>query len=172
MPSSDFCLGFNSHIYANTRILILGSMPSVASLAAGQYYAHPRNRFWPLMALLLENTDAPADYQARLDMLARHSIGLWDALHTCARSGSLDSAITDEEPNDFLSVVERFPHIHTIACNGGKAWQVFKKHNKPLLTRPGLRCLQLPSTSPANARMSLEQLAEVWKEQIFNLEKN
>ena len=169
MSGENFCQGFNAHISKDTRVLVLGSMPSVASLQAGQYYAHPRNRFWPLISLLLENKEAPQDYNERLAMLARHGVGLWDALHTCERSGSLDADIKNEEPNDFVKVLESYPQIRTICCNGGKAWQVFKKHNKELLKRDGLRCLPMPSTSPANARMTLAELAEVWREGIKEL---
>ena len=92
MSVSDFhCIGFRPSIDENCTHLILGSMPSVASLGARQYYAHPQNRFWPLMAGILEQSPPPAEYQERLAMLLRHNIALWDSIAVCERKGSLDA---------------------------------------------------------------------------------
>ena len=156
------CQGFPPSIDDDCRVLILGSMPSVASLAANEYYAHPQNRFWPLMAQLLENTTAPAVYQERLALLLRHHIGLWDAIASCDRDGSLDSAIRNEQGNDFQSLLESHASIHFIGCNGAKAFQCFRRFNKALMRRPDIEVQALPSTSPANAKWRLEDLAREW----------
>ncbi len=164
MSVSDFhCIGFCPSIDENCTHLILGSMPSVASLVAQQYYAHPQNRFWPLMSGILEQTPPPADYHERLSMLLRHHIALWDSIAVCERKGSLDADIKNEQGNDFIALLNAYPHIHTICFNGGKSYQCFKKYNKPLLSRPDIHFHQLPSTSPANARWNMEKLAEAWK---------
>ena len=161
--TNSYCTGFMPSIDENCTHIILGSMPSVASLGANQYYAHPQNRFWPLMAKILENTAAPAVYEQRLKMLLRHHIALWDSIASCEREGSLDSAIKNEQGNDFSALLAKYPHIHTICFNGGKSCQCFKKYNKALLNRPDIHFYKLPSTSPANARWTFEQLEEAWK---------
>ena len=162
------CIGFPASIDADCRILVLGSMPSVKSLAAQQYYAHPQNRFWPLMALLLTGAaEPPADYGERLHLLLSHHIALWDAIASCERVGSLDTAIHEERGNDFTSFLAAHPAIHIICFNGAKSYQCFRRYNRPLLTRADLTFHQLPSTSPANAKWRLPMLAEVWGEAIL-----
>lgn len=156
------CVGLLPSVDSKSRILILGSMPGAASLKAQQYYAHPANRFWPLMARLLGEPSVPEEYEKRLAMLHRHHIALWDAIDTCDRSGSLDSDIRNVKANDFTAFLKEWPGIRTIGLNGGKAYATFEKSNKPLLARAGLRILKLPSTSPANARWRMDNLAEAW----------
>lgn len=142
-------------------VLILGSMPGVASLQANQYYAHPRNRFWPLMAALL-NEPLPADYPARCALLRRHGIALWDVLAECERPGSLDSAIrkNSQRPNAIGDLLDNHPDIRTLITNGGHAARTLTRYV------PDLPCTlaihNLPSTSPANARWTCDQLAECW----------
>ena len=158
------CVGFPPSIDAGCRVLVLGSMPSVKSLAAQQYYAHPQNRFWPLMALLLTGAaEPPADYGERLRLLLSHHIALWDAIASCERAGSLDTAIHEERGNDFTSFLAAHPAIHTICFNGAKSYQCFRRYNQPLLSRAGLAFHQLPSTSPANAAWQLERLTARWQ---------
>ena len=157
------CTGFRPSIDENCTHLILGSMPSVASLEAQQYYAHPQNRFWPMMAYILEQSDAPTVYAERLKMLLRHHIALWDSIATCEREGSLDADIHNEQANDFSALLKQYPHIHTICFNGNKSFACFKKYNKPLLDCPDLHFYKLPSTSPANARWTRERLEDAWK---------
>ena len=170
MTATDsYCVGFRPSIDENCTHLILGSMPSVASLGAQEYYAHPQNRFWPLMARILEQRTAPADYGERLNMLLRHHIALWDSIATCERPGSLDADIKNEQGNDFSALLAHYPHIHTICFNGGKSFQCFKKYNKELLSRQDLHFYQLPSTSPANARWKMEMLEEAWKAPLKHL---
>lgn len=156
------CVGLTPSVNSQSQILILGSMPGAASLAAREYYAHPANRFWPLMARILGEPEVPADYQKRLDMLLRHHVALWDSIGTCEREGSLDSDIRNANANDFTAFLEKWPSIRAIGLNGGKAYATFAKANRPLLSRPGLRVLKLPSTSPANARWRMEDLWKAW----------
>lgn len=168
-PEHPSIHGFSPVIDECSTHLILGSMPSVASLAAGEYYAHPQNRFWPLMAHLLEHRPfPPKDYGERLSMLLRHNIALWDSIGACDRKGSLDSDIKNEQGNDFTALLVRYPRIRTICFNGGKSFQCFKKFNKKLLERRDIRFSQLPSTSPANARWRMEALAEAWREALMS----
>ena len=115
MPASPFtCVGFPPSIDANCTHIILGSMPGAASLRAQQYYAYPQNRFWRLMAYLLEGGEPPQDYAARLQMLLRHHIALWDSIASCEREGSLDSAIRAAKPNDFTVLLAHYP-LHLLS---------------------------------------------------------
>ena len=160
---NNHCEGFSPSIDENCTHLILGSMPSVASLGAQEYYAHPQNRFWPLMARILEQRTAPTVYAERLNMLLRHHIALWDSIATCERKGSLDADIHNEQGNDFSALLKQYPHIHTICFNGGKSFQCFKKYNQALLNHRDIHFYKLPSTSPANARWTIERLEDEWK---------
>ena len=150
------------------RLLILGSMPGAASLAAAQYYAHPANRFWPLMAALFpeeaESLASP-DYYVRLAGLCAAGAALWDTIGECERDGSLDSAIRNLRPNDIGEFLAGHPTITTVILNGTKSASVWRRHAEraALAVRPGLRILALPSTSPANARMRLADLASAWR---------
>lgn len=162
------CIGFPPSIDSDCQILVLGSMPSVKSLSAQQYYAHPQNRFWPLMALLLTGkAEAPAAYDARLCLLLSHHIALWDAIASCERAGSLDTAIHAERGNDFTVLLAAYPAIRTICFNGAKSYQCFRRYNQQLLSRTDLTFHPLPSTSPANAKWRLPMLAEVWGTALF-----
>ena len=118
------CIGLRPNIDKDCRALILGSMPGVKSLEAQQYYAHPQNRFWPMMAHLL-GEELPSAYEEKLAMLLRHHIALWDSIGSCEREGSLDSAIRDEQGNDFAALLQEYPGIRAIYFNGGKSAQAF-----------------------------------------------
>lgn len=167
LAEGKLLVGFDAVLDGKTTMLILGSMPSEASLRAGEYYAHPRNRFWPLMALLLTGEEkAPEDYRTRLKMIVSRHIGLWDAIASCRREGSLDSAICDETGNDFAALIEKYPQVTKIICNGAKSYACFKRFNKPLLTHGGLTVVAAPSTSPANARYRMSELAKKWSEAL------
>jgi len=154
---------------AKARVLILGSMPGKASLAAGQYYAHPQNLFWRILG---EVTGAgPAlPYAARARALKSRGIALWDVLESCAREGSLDSAIDDAtiRANDFASFYRAHPRIAHVFFNGAKAEACYRKHVLPSLgdapAPPGYH--RLPSTSPANASMSRAHKQRVWKQAL------
>jgi len=139
-------------------------MPGEASLKAGQYYAHPRNAFWPIIeAVLGIRRDLP--YGDRLTALAERRIALWDVLASCVRPGSLDSSILGSTvvPNDFPGFFRRHPLIRAVFFNGAKAEQAWKRWVAPSLTEPGIRLVRLPSTSPAHAGLSLQQKTDAWR---------
>jgi len=154
---------------ARARILILGSMPGEASLAAGQYYAHAQNLFWRILA---ETTGAEPSlpYVARAKALKSRGIALWDVLASCAREGSLDSAIDDASirANDFVAFYRAHPAIAQVFFNGAKAEACYRKHVLPLLAQGfgPQRYTRLPSTSPANASMSRIYKHRVWREAL------
>ena len=104
-------IGFAPSIDENCTTIILGSMPSVKSLEQQQYYAHPQNRFWKLMAIFFNEGIIPTIYQERLELLRKNHIALWDSIDSCIREGSLDSAICDEVPNDFKALFTKYPKI-------------------------------------------------------------
>ncbi|MFA6849940.1 MAG: DNA-deoxyinosine glycosylase [Selenomonadaceae bacterium] len=162
MQKNNFCSGFSPSIDKNCTLLILGSMPGITSLEQQQYYAHPQNRFWPLLISLLGYPTVPEAYAARLSLLIQHHIALWDSIETCERSGSLDTAIINEKANDFNHLLCQYPKIKKICFNGNKSFQAFKKHNKELLKNTNITFISLPSTSPANARWHMDMLCEVW----------
>ena len=152
----------------NARLLILGSAPGVASLQANFYYAHPRNAFWPIMTALtgesIEKQQQSALNQARRRLLINNRIALWDVLASCRRPGSLDSAIVrgSEQPNDFGEFLQTHPAIEAIACNGQAAFKLFTSRVLPEV-KFDKDLIALPSTSPANARMTLAQKTEHWR---------
>lgn len=147
------------------RILILGSLPGDASLKENQYYAHPRNAFWTIMGELFSFSTELA-YEERLDCLSRSGIALWDVVSTGKRPGSLDSNITEVIPNDIPGVIERYPSLQLICCNGGKAHDLLKRHFPQLWNRSGLFVYKLPSTSPAAARCSYQNKLEAYREAL------
>lgn len=152
-------------VASDCRVLILGSMPGAASLQAARYYAHPRNRFWPLMAALAD-VPAEATYGERLVALQRAGIGLWDVIGECRRSGSLDSAIVrgSERANALVPLIVSLGQLRVIAFNGATAASLFCRHVEPQLAelRQPVQRIALPSTSPAHAAMGLEALREAW----------
>lgn len=147
------------------RLLILGSMPGVASLRAQQYYAHPRNLFWPFMDALF-GVPRGAPYAARVRALLAQRVAVWDVLGHCERPGSLDASIVrgSELPNDFAALLRRQPGLRAIACNGRAADATFRRHVLPGLgTRlDGIALIALPSTSPANASRSVVDKLHAW----------
>lgn len=146
----------------NSRVLILGSMPGVASLRAQQYYAHPQNAFWPIMgALVGASPDLP--YARRLAALRKSGIALWDVLACCFREGSLDSAIVGEEVNDLAGFLARHPKVERLCFNGAKAAQSFARGVDPATLPKGLSFHRLPSTSPAHAGMNRTDKLAAWR---------
>jgi hypoxanthine-DNA glycosylase len=133
----------------NTRLLVLGSLPGEASLAAQRYYAHPRNLFWRLIGLVIGEDLESLDYEARLATLLKHHVGLWDVVAEAAREGSLDAAIRDPEHNDLLALVESLPNLHAVAFNGATSAKVGARLLAPVAGR--LALIRLPSSSPAYA---------------------
>ena len=146
--------------------LILGTMPGKASLLAQQYYAHPRNNFWPFMASLLGVPTADA-YNARCEALVQHRIAVWDVLQACTRSSSLDADIDETSivPNDFYGFLSHHTAVSAIYFNGAKAESIYQRHVQPRLPEAmaNIQCLRLPSTSPANASIPLAQKLAQWR---------
>jgi hypoxanthine-DNA glycosylase len=141
------------------RLLVLGSFPSVASLQAGAYYAHPRNHFWPIVAAILGDDLLRAPLQHRAVLASQRGLAIWDVYAQCRREGSLDSAIHDAVPNDLAALVQRLPALRGMAHNGGESARAMR------LTRTlGLPVWRLPSTSPANASWSLARKQAAWAE--------
>lgn len=158
--------GFDAQVCARTRVLVLGSMPGDASLLAGQYYAHPRNRFWPLMQALC-GVDAGLVYPQRVQALLAAGVGLWDVLAACQRPGSLDASIRpgSEIVVDLPGLLPHCPQLQLIVCNGATAARLYQRHlaGPVAALRPDLQWRALPSTSPANAAFSLARLLQDWQ---------
>jgi double-stranded uracil-DNA glycosylase len=148
------------------RILILGSMPGKKSLLDKQYYAHPRNAFWPIMAQLFD-INLEHTYQERLQALTNEGIALWDVLKSCERVGSLDADIVEKsiQVNDFVTLLHQHPSIKLILFNGSKAQQSFKRYAQKAVQQAFLdvHLLGLPSTSPAHASMSFATKCQQWQ---------
>lgn len=156
--------GFAPIADGHATILILGSMPGQASLAAGQYYAHPRNHFWNIVAELLQ-FDALAAYDVRVRALESAHIAVWDVLHSCRRKGSLDSAIENGSlaVNDFRTFFAMHKKIRHVLFNGAKAESCYRRYVLRDCAPAGLDYLRLPSTSPANASLSFAEKLEAWR---------
>ena len=139
------------------RLLILGSFPGEASLAQARYYAHPRNRFWPILGALLDEPLPELAYEARLERLKARRIAIWDVLGACRREGSLDAAIRDARGNDFDALLAAMPGLGAVAFNGATAARA-----EPAFAARGLATFRLPSTSPAHAALSHEAKLARW----------
>lgn len=147
------------------RIVILGSMPGVASLEAVQYYAHPRNAFWRIMAALF-GIDHTSNYQIRISELEKLPLILWDTLQACHRPGSLDSNIDagSVRANDFPGLLNQHPDIRAILFNGATSEKYFRQLVIPNLPQPlEIELIKMPSTSPAHAGMNFEQKLAAWR---------
>jgi len=150
--------------------LILGSMPGAASLRAGQYYAHPRNLFWPIIERIF-GCPAPLPYPARLRLLKANGIALWDVLRSCVRPGSADSAIEPSSitPNNFPAFFRTHAGIKHVFFNGSKAEECYRRYVLPFLPASGtpLTYLRLPSTSPAHASLAYGEKYRAWKKALL-----
>ena len=140
------------------RVLVLGSLPGAASLAATQYYAHPQNQFWRLMSLVTGVELVPLPYPQRLAALLSAGVGLWDVIGSARREGSLDAAIRDHAPNALEALVARLPALRAVAFNGGTAARIGALQ---LAGASDLAQLALPSSSPAYT-LAFERKAEAW----------
>jgi hypoxanthine-DNA glycosylase len=161
MPASSptpLLSGLDPVIAPDTRILVLGSFPGAASLAAGQYYAHPRNQLWPILSALTGEDLTALPYAERLTRLLTHGIGLWDVLGACEREGSLDSAIRQPAANDFARLRELCPLLETVGFNGQTSGKF-----APQFAEAGYRTVVLPSSSPAHMAMNFEQKLAMWR---------
>jgi double-stranded uracil-DNA glycosylase len=150
---------------ASAHTLILGTMPGAASLAVAQYYAHPRNAFWTILADLV-GFDPQLDYVARTQRLVDAGIAVWEVLRSCERRGSLDSEIdrTSVVANDFSRFFRQHPRVRRVFFNGGHAESLYRRHVwRTLVPAQSLTYLRLPSTSPANASIAQAAKAEAWR---------
>lgn len=145
-----FCESLPPIINRDTKVLILGSMPSQISIEKQQYYANPRNQFWNIIYSIL-SIPLPEAYEHRVKGILEHKIGLWDVLYTCQREGSSDSSINDEIPNNFSSLLDKCQGLKLIACNGVTARKMWQKHSIANLFSK-MNVITLPSTSPALAK--------------------
>lgn len=166
VQDTDFIEGFPPICGENTRVLILGSMPSETSLRKQQYYGHPRNAFWPIMGKLFgASPDLP--YAFRKDILVQQGIAVWDVLKTCVRKGSMDADINMASivSNDFFSFFAEHDGIGKIFFNGSMAEKLYRQRVLPTLAEHYPQCnyLRLPSTSPAYAAMQFARKVEAWK---------
>jgi hypoxanthine-DNA glycosylase len=146
-------------IARNTRLVVLGSFPGVASLVAQQYYGHPRNHFWPLLSALWGVDLVAMPYPQRLAEVKARGLGIWDVYAACLREGSLDSAIEQPQLNDLASLKRRAPQLQAIAHNGGESARAMR-----ITHELGVPVYRLPSTSPANASWSFERKLAAWRE--------
>lgn len=151
-------LGLAPVIARHARLVVLGSFPGAASLAAQQYYAHPRNHFWPILSAIWGVDLVGIAYPRRLAELRRRGLGLWDVYAACRREGSLDSAIEAAEPNDLGRLLRLAPGLRAVAHNGGES-----ARSMAITRALGLDVLRLPSTSPANASWSFERKLAAWR---------
>ena len=143
---------------AESRVLLLGSLPSPKSREAHFFYGHPRNRFWPVLAAVL-GEETPETIEEKQAMCRRHHIALWDTIASCEIEGSSDSSIRAVVPTDLTPILQG-AEIRQIFCNGGTSYQYFCRYQQKVLGREAVR---LPSTSPANAAWSVERLTAAWK---------
>lgn len=146
-------------IYSPTsKILILGSLPSVKSREQAFYYGHPRNRFWKVLATIFQE-EIPSTVEEKKTFLLAHDIALWDVVAKCKIQGSSDASIQEVEVTDLTRILNHAP-IQAVFCNGATAWRYYHKFQE---SQTNLAATLLPSTSPANASYSLEKLVEKWK---------
>lgn len=147
-------VGLDPIVFEDSRILIVGSMPSVMSLKKQMYYANKTNRFWKILEEIYQESD-------KMELLKVSHIALWDICHSCIRKTSADSEIKDIEPNDIPKLLNTYKNIEKVICNGRTSYNTMKKYF------PDIEMVYCPSTSSANARFSLEQLIEIYKKEIY-----
>ena len=147
-------VGLDPIVFEDSRILIVGSMPSVISLKEQMYYANKNNRFWKILEEIYQESD-------KMELLKVSHIALWDICHSCIRKTSADSEIKDIEPNDIQELLDRYKNIEKVICNGKTSYNTMQKYFLNIQT------VYCPSTSSANARFSLEQLIEIYKKEIY-----
>ena len=151
---------------SDSRVLILGTMPSPKSREVGFYYGHPRNRFWKVLALVLGESE-PSSITEKIALLHRRHIALWDVLAACEIEGASDASIRQPKPNNLACIFSAAP-IRAVFTTGAAASRLYQKYQAPLT---GLNAYRLPSTSPANCAVSLEQLAEAYREILLYLDR-
>lgn len=157
---------FPPSVTPECSVLVLGSLPGDESLRQAQYYAHPRNAFWNIMGTLL-GFDPSLPYEERLFLLNRGGVGLWDVVASGVRPGSLDQHISQEQPNDIAALLERFPGIRLVCCNGTASFTYLKRYFPELFLRESPLVVRMPSTSPAAARLTYEQKLHAYAETVL-----
>ncbi|MDR0909718.1 MAG: DNA-deoxyinosine glycosylase [Spirochaetaceae bacterium] len=148
----------------NSSVLLLGTMPSPASREAGFYYMHRQNRFWPVLAAVFGEA-VPQGLEERKSFALRHGLALWDVLESCDINGASDSSIRNAKPNDIAALIAK-TKITRIFCTGTKAYSLYQKLCAPAT---GIDAQHLPSTSPANAKMSMAELVAAYKSLMFQI---
>ncbi|MGD9945222.1 MAG: DNA-deoxyinosine glycosylase [Burkholderiaceae bacterium] len=156
--------GFPPVIAATSRLLVLGSFPGEASLAAGHYYAHPRNQFWPILSAVLDQPLVDWPFERRYQAVLEAGLGIWDVYDACQREGSLDSRIREAAANDFEVLAALAPHLKAVLFNGRAAGRY-----EPAFRARGYETRVLPSTSPAFAGMPASSKLQRWREAIETL---
>ncbi len=159
-PPTALKSSFTAVADASTRLLILGSLPGDASLRRGQYYAHPRNQFWRLMEVVIDQDLVGRTYDDRLARLVEAGVGLWDVIRSAERSGSLDADIRRHTPNPLATFIGALPALRAVAFNGAAASVIGRK---ALSQDLGLALITLPSSSPAHAALSFDSKLERWR---------
>jgi hypoxanthine-DNA glycosylase len=149
---------FPAFVDSNTKFLILGTMPGIASLTKQEYYGNPRNHFWRIMYTLFDTLPVSDNFEEKIQLLQKNKIGLWDVLENCERKGSLDIHIKNHKENDFEMLSKQYPAIHTIVFNGKESHKYFIKKFGQI---EGITYYVMPSTSPANT-MSFENKLKIW----------
>jgi double-stranded uracil-DNA glycosylase len=157
-PVAPVKRSFPPIVDGRARVLVLGTLPGEESLRRGEYYAHPRNLFWPIILALFGGV-SPLSYADRLDFAAAHRIALWDVCEVGERQASADATIRREQPNAIGRLLDEHPSIRAVAFNGTGARRLYERH---FLPRPGLISLALPSTSPAHARIDFAGKLARW----------
>lgn len=158
METREGIKGFGPVAAGDARVLLLGSYPSPQSFAAGFYYGHPQNRFWPLLATLLERP-LPQSIEEKTGLILENRLALWDALESCEITGAADHSIRNPVPNDMRALFAG-AKIHAVFCNGAASHRLYTRFCQG---QTGLPARRLPSTSPANAAFSLERLLTEWQ---------
>jgi hypoxanthine-DNA glycosylase len=148
----------------DTQILILGTMPGDKSIEMGEYYGHPRNRFWKIISAITNNS-IPDSYEDKQRLLHETSIGIWDVAHKAQRKGSLDSNIEQEEPNDINSFMASHKKLRVIGFNGTKSEALFDKYFE---RQKSIKYVSLPSSSPANTGISFEAICKKWQQLLID----
>lgn len=157
------CRSFEPVFAPEAKVMIVGSMPSVKSLADAQYYAHPRNAFWPILFDIFGQIPHN-DYMRKKELIRQNGLALWDAAACCEREGSLDSNMRDIVYNDFDALYAQCPGIHTVLCNGGTAHALFLRSGYA----GNRQVIRMPSTSPAYT-MHYEKKLTIWKETLLSV---
>ena len=165
MPEQVF--SFPPILGVHPTILILGTMPGVASLRANEYYAHPGNAFWKIMSAI-KGINCPTRYEEKKQLIRDMDLALWDVCHTCIRPGSADSDIRNEEPNQIRELLAAHTSIRTIIFNGQTAEKLFHRHLK---TIDSVNTITMPSTSPAHT-LAFEKKLDAWRTAILAVREN